>query len=154
MDLFTLIIGIVALLCFIVPIAFFKRSQRKKSQKLLADFRKAAAGHNISIADVWDNRYCIGIDTDSHHLLYAQQTDDSGLQMQTIALADVAKCRTISNESPERGGHSVHLELTLHNLKEERMLNVYNANRSTMEPADAVQLANKWADIINRHSKG
>lgn len=34
------------------------------------------------------------------------------------------------------------------------MLNVYNANRSTMEPADAVQLANKWADIINQHSKG
>lgn len=151
MDLSTIIIGAGAVLCFILPIALFKLSQRKKAQRLLYEFRQVASDHIISIADTWDNRYCIGIDTNSRHLLYAQMADIGGLQLQTIALSEVAKCRAISSGSPDRGGLSVHLGLTLRGGNNERELSIYNASRSTMEPAEAKQLAGKWVDIINQN---
>lgn len=149
MDTITILIGILAIMAFIVPIALFKRAQRRRAQLMLADFEAMAQRQGLALShrEAIDQQLCLGLDTEHRVLLRYTSTAD-GPHMQTVRLADMARCRVNSSGDPERGAHTIGLALSHRDGRGETIIDFYSSTRSNIEPDEAKAKAERWQQLV------
>lgn len=149
MDTITILIGLLAIMAFIVPIALFKHAQRKRSQLMLANFEAMARQQGLCLSqrEAIDQQLCLGLDTEHCTLLRYTATANE-TNMQIVHLANMAHCRVLAQGNPERGAHTIGLALSPRDGRADTVIELYSSTRSTIEADEAKTKADRWQQLV------
>lgn len=157
MDLTVTIIGISLLMVFIIPIVLLNRTSSNKKKIITNELNLLAQKENtkISTYDIWSD-YCIGIDTESKFLFYVHRIKDE-FNSQIIPLNTVKNCHLVKNQ--HQNGTKDNFTYTIDKIQLEfnfadkshnnKLLDFYDSNQDNMEAYAQLELAEKWAKMIN-----
>lgn len=153
MSVGSIIFGLVALACFIVPVLYFQGKKKQESKKFIQQFLQLAEQQQLSISthNSWNNRYAIGMDTQKQQLFYLKKQDNKDV-ISKIDLAEVEKCSLIKTQ--RNVGDSIVVDrlalgFSFRSSKQaEKALEFYSREVS-MSINDELQLAEKWKGLIN-----
>lgn len=163
MDTSSLIIGLGAVLIFVVPFLIFNFNRKNRSKKVKAAFIAEASQMQMHIADsdIWNLHYCIGIDPASMKLLY-QKNDSYKPESVLIDLNEIAQCqvknltRTVKNNN-EKAVITEAISLIFKNknaAKRESIIEIYNIHNNDAALTEEPQIAKKWEHLINSKIMG
>lgn len=162
-DLTSIIIGIIALAFFFVPVIYYEYIKKRSTKKITAFFKEEALKRNIQLtqSDVWRDRYGIGVDSNTHKLIYFKKNKDQD-EFLVIDLKEIKKCR-ISKEDKrvktEKGNLSITTKVALlcEHVRSASMditLELYKGDKDN-SVRDEIALAEKWSKILNsKFTKG
>lgn len=164
-DMPSLIIGILALVTFCMPIAWYQISEKIKVKKLNKELAQYAQKENITLTskEVWGNGYALGIDQENKKLLYFKHTENND-QKKMIDLSEVEMCKvsngikTVQNTSGSRSFiSSIRLLFHFQNPKKGSIsLEIYdgeNGKTLTSEIIIANKLARTIRSILNKEAE-
>lgn len=159
MDTSSAIIGIVMLLLAAVPIFIFKR-QKSKRDKLILGKLEALIKNKVSqltVYEIWNDR-SIGLDKTSDKLYYVGKNAETEIAL-TVDLTQVHSCSLLKTnydgEPASNDPNSIRkITLILKSVspkKEEIKLDFYAEEVDGANLNGELQLAQKWAELINRN---
>jgi len=153
MDILIVIVISIIFLSLIV-LLIFRRTRRKKILiKELTDYA-AENACIISDYDIWNSNR-IGVDREKKYLFFMQKTDDS-IYKSAININDVTVCKTnnvirVVGDGKEKQSVIDKIILSISGKKEKADVNLefYNSEKDGMQITEELQLAEKWAGIVN-----
>jgi len=156
-DLFTIIIGVLALSIFFVPILYFEYYKKRKTKKFTAYFNQLMQNNSIDLFqyDMWRDQYGIGIDTITKKIIYTKQGNGQD-NTEILDLSEIKKCR-ISKEddkiSTPNGDRRLTTQVDLHieflSPKKPAVFLEFYKGENQDSAREEVFLAEKWSKIIN-----
>lgn len=159
---FGAIVGLIFLIALIlIIIMVISKNKNSKKQILQTLFSLAEKSNSkISEHDIWNNSL-IGIDKDSHKLFFIREMAGNGIS-EAIDLSEIQKGRVVhsnrivtTKESSHTVTDKIALVLTLSDPKKPDLeLEFYNTNRDNLFLNGELQLAEKWAEIVNNNISG
>ncbi len=157
-----LIIGFVLILSIVLTVVVLNSGKNKNKKQFIQTLSDLAEKSNCKISeyDLWNNTL-IGIDTAAHKLFFIRKTGDNAIS-NVIDLPGFQKCRVINSSrlvTNKDSNHTVtdkiELALTSPDAKiADTILEFYNTNRDNLFLNGEVQLAEKWAAILNANIAG
>lgn len=158
MELGSLIFGIAALACFIVPVIYLQMSKNNEKKKFLKDFaRLASSQHQLTLSqsDFWNHAYAIGLDKQKNKLFFQKKGSGTG-PGEVIDLNKVSACR-LNNKTRDmkdtRVIDVIQLSFSFRNTGQtEKHLRFFDKEED-MVVNQELALAEKWNAIINDHIK-
>lgn len=155
MELGSVIFGLLAVACFVVPVIYLQRVKKIEREKVLKEFLLLAEQEQLRIStfDFWNHAFAIGIDTHKNKLFFFKKEEGKAKKM-LIDLSEVEKCSLINisrlvNDS--RVVDYLGIAFAFKNAKfPEKNLYFYNKEES-LSVNDELQLSGKWKDIITAH---
>jgi|WetSurMetagenome_2_1015567.scaffolds.fasta_scaffold21743_4 hypothetical protein len=161
MDNGTTIMGICILALLVLPFIISYTRKTMKHKNLMRFIREVSEKEKLKISQyqMWEHNYIIGIDTESGKLIYFNKKENKK-QGIVINLPDVAKCRIISTDQPQKKqsgdaspAYRLDLILTLNNSSDgEMVLEFYNSIAFSPSSED-FSIIKKWSDIVNSNLK-
>lgn len=159
MDTGISILGVVVLALFILPFVIIRRNRKQTERKFLQALSTLAEKSNCSISEyeTWNNRYAIGIDKGAHKVFFVGKKDNNDNVENEVDLSLVQNSRVINTNRSIRNGKESYqvieqLELCFDftdNSLPRKTLMFYNAKHESLTVAGELQLAEKWAQIVN-----
>ena len=159
---FGTIFGLVILIIIVLAVVIVNSNKKNKKKQFMQTLSDLAEKSNCKISehDLWNNTL-IGIDTAAHKLFFIRKTADIAISNE-IDLLGIQKCRVINSSrviSNNETNHTVidklELALTSPDAKiADTMLEFYNTNRDNLFLNGELQLAEKWAVIVNENIAG
>jgi len=159
---FGTIIGLVLLLIIVLTVVILNSNKKNKKKQFVQTLFDMAEKSNCKISDndLWNNTL-IGIDKNAHKLFFLRKTEDNSISNE-IDLSGIQKCRVINSSrivTNKESNHTVidRLELALTSADPkiaDTILQFYNTNRDNLFLNGEIQLAEKWAAIVNTNIAG
>jgi len=160
-DLFSIILGIIALSFFFVPVIYFEYFKKRTTKKLTSHFNDIAKTKNLNLSqvDVWSDKYAIGVDTIANQLMYLKQINGEDETL-LIELHDVKSCRiskevegTKTQKGSQRGLKKIYLQIDfLSPEKNQEIISFYDEKNGD-SVREEITLADKWSKLINSKIK-
>lgn len=155
-DLYSVVIGVIALASFIVPIVYIEYYKNRDSRKLTEHFTKAAQEKSLRLSqfDVWHGRYAIGLDTRAKTVIYLYKRNGKE-EVVLLDLTELKRCRISKEEDVSETGERsrrapTRIDLRIGYLnphKNDVTLEFYHReNGDTVR--DELILAEKWSEIV------
>lgn len=158
MELSSTLFGLAAMAVFVIPIVYLQGIQKRKEKVLFAEFLQLAQekGLKITLSEVWNYVYCLGIDTQSKQLIHFKKKGETP-EIRVIDLKPFKKCsvnktvRTVkTNDGPVAIIERLHLTLTPSNTQSKvENIEFYNADESSSITTE-LPLVAKWEKQINQ----
>ena len=157
MDSGTLIFVIVFVMICTVLVVIINKNKSKKEKQLFQTLQDLAGESKCQISehDQWRNSL-IGIDKQANRLFYIRTTDEI-VNRKSVSLGEIQKCRVINtNRLVTNNGSNytvtdrIELTLTCRDSKTaDHLLEFYNTKQDNLILNGELQLAEKWAKIVN-----
>jgi len=159
---FEIIFGLVILIIIALAVVILNNNKKNKKKQFIQKLFDLAEKSNCKISDhdLWNNTL-IGIDKDAHKLFFIRENANNSISNE-IDLTGIQKCRVINssrvvtnNETNHTVIDKLELALTSPDAKiADTMLEFYNTNRDNLFLNGELQLADKWASIVNENIAG
>ena len=152
MELGSVIFGLVALACFILPVLYYQGMKKKERNKFIQHFLQLATQQHLSIStnDSWNDRYAIGIDTQKQQLFYLKRQGDKDTTS-TLDLAKVERCSLINDKRIVMESVIVDrlaLAFNFRNPGQPEMILEFYLREESSPLNDEFLLAEKWKALI------
>lgn len=159
MDYGVLTIGIISVLIFVGPFIIFNLSKKNSVKRLKNAFIDEASKRKMQIAesDIWNRKYCIGIDPVTKNVLY-HRINDYTPELVQINLNEISKCRIVNTTRIAKTDNqktavidAISLAFNYKNQsKPDAMIEIYNSRNNTGNViAEEPQIAEKWERLVN-----
>ncbi|MDP3444038.1 MAG: hypothetical protein Q8T08_14375 [Ignavibacteria bacterium] len=156
MTLTTSIIGLSLLAIIFLPFLLMAQKDKRKVQNLINRISGLAEKNNSKLTDYeLLNSLAIGIDNENNHLFFIRSTSNKVVE-EVIRLSDFQKCRVVnSGNTMNTKINSIFVTDKLYlafigkENKQEFDLELYNSDYDGLTLKGELQLAEKWAKIIN-----
>ena len=152
-------IGGLTVAAFVVPLVLLTRGRKVKEKKFLQALTDMAgkSGNSISEHEYFNNTV-IGIDKKSHFVFFIRKTNP-GEASQEVDLKDVFRCRVLNTSntvSQKTSTYTVIEKIQLvfafkDKTRPETYLEFYNNDHDNLTVSGELQIAEKWARIINEN---
>jgi len=158
MDISSIIIGIICLAMFVVPPIYWDRVQKQKEKRFIGHFLALAEKQLLKITEreMWNNRYCIGLDQDARRLFYLKRHEEGKEEIAVIDLSTVRNCKVMLDKRKiptKRGDFEIieHINLVFQPYDQkqpEQIVEIFDLEESIRITGER-PLANKWEKKIN-----
>jgi len=159
---FGTIFGLVILIIIVLAVVIVNSNKKNKKKQFVQTLSELAEKSNCKISeyDLWNNTL-IGIDTAGHKMFFIRKTAENAIS-NVIDLQGIQKCRVINSSRAVTNKDSNHtvtdkIELALASPDakiSDTILEFYNTNRDNLFLNGEIQLAEKWATIVNTNIAG
>jgi len=159
---FGIIFGLVILIIIVLAVVIVNSNKKNKKKQFVQTLTDLAEKSNCKISeyDLWNNTL-IGIDKDARKLFFIRKNEANAIS-NVIDLQGIQKCRAINssrvvtnNDSNHTVTDKIELALTSPDAKiADTNLEFYNTNRDNLFLNGEIQLAEKWAAIVNTNIAG
>ncbi|HEY4650466.1 MAG TPA: hypothetical protein VIG72_03585 [Pontibacter sp.] len=151
MKLQEIIVVLIIAALFIVPMAYFRTKQKRKTRGILNALSQLN-GLNLSITefDSWNDIYAIGLDKVQKKLVYTKNSGKGKIQ-QVIDLTTVTRCELISNYQDVNGNRvfeAIKLQVAFSNPNQQEIALEFYSNQNSLSVNEELQLATKWQNIV------